>query len=381
MRRVCILGATGSIGTQTLNVIGQYPQDFYACALAARSDSEGLFRLARQFRPECCALVKRTNIPDDLKQINWFFGENAAEEMLAVCRADTALCAVVGIAGLGAVLKALENCERVLLANKEALVTGGHLVMEKAGRLGRELIPVDSEHSAIFQCLKAAGGNKPEGLILTCSGGALRERSTEQIENASVEDVLKHPTWRMGSKITVDCASLLNKGLEVIEAHYLFDMPLERIRVVIHPQSVIHSMVEFEDGAILAQLGNPDMRGPISYALAHPARIPYGGRRLSLEQIGSLTFYSPDDGRFPCLSYAREAMKAGGTAPVTLNGANEAAVEAFLKGEIRFGSIPRAIRYALDRLPAEPVLCVEDVFDADRKARETVMRFLKDERK
>ena len=377
MRSIAVLGATGSIGTQTLDIVRRYPDRFRACVLAANSDSEGLFRLAREFRPDVCALVKEPReIPDDLKGIDWIFGDDAAEKSLDATRADDALCAVVGIAGLGAVLKALDRCGRVLLANKEALVTGGELVMSKAARLGKPILPVDSEHSAIFQCLRASMGNAPARIILTCSGGALRAFERDKIENATVSDVLRHPTWKMGAKITVDCASLVNKGLEVIEAHHLFAMPPEKIDVVIHPQSVIHSMVEFEDGAILAQLGAPDMRGPISYAMGDPVRLDYGGRRLSFAELGALTFSAPDDARFPCLGYAIEALKAGGTAPVTLNGANEEAVAAFLGGKIRFGRIPVAIRRALDAAPTRPVRSVEDVYAADREARLLARRAL-----
>ncbi len=371
MRTISVLGATGSIGTQTLDVVRQYPALFKADALAAYSDAQGLFALAREFSPAHCALVKEAEVPEDLRFIDWHFGENAASEMLLAARTDDALCAVVGIAGLQTVLTALDTCGRVLLANKEALVTGGDLVMEKAKRLGRQLLPVDSEHSAIFQCLKAAEGNPARRIILTCSGGALRLKSKEEIENASVSDVLSHPTWRMGSKITVDCASLMNKGLEVIEAHYLFDMPLDKIDVVIHPQSVIHSMVEFEDGAVLAQLGNPDMRGPISYAMGHPGRIDYHGKKLDFTLLSALTFETPDTERFPCLNMAREALKAGGTAPVILNGANEVAVAAFLKNGIRFGQIPEIVMKTLERCPVTGVSSCEDVYAADRLARET----------
>ena len=369
MRSIAVLGATGSIGTQTLDIIERYPDRFRACALAARTDAEGLFRLARRFGPDCCALVDEAPVPDDLKGIQWFFGRDSAENMVSACGADDALCAVVGIAGLGAVLAALGSCERVLLANKEALVTGGDLVMEKARRLGRELLPVDSEHSAIFQCLKAAQGNPAGRIILTCSGGALRTWDKAAIENARVEDVLKHPTWRMGSKITVDCASLMNKGLEVIEAHHLFNMPSEKIDVVIHPQSVIHSMVEFEDGAVLAQMGNPDMRGPIGYAMGHPGRIGYGAKRLDFAALGALSFEKPDEERFPCLSYAREALEAGGAWPVTLNGANEEAVSAFLAGKARFGEIASTVRRVMDESGYEPVRDVSDVYRADALAR------------
>ena len=377
MRNIAILGATGSIGSQALDIIDKYPELFRACALAALNSDEKLFALARRYKPDCCALVKRSEIPEDLRHIRWFFGKDSAREMLKHSAADDALCAVVGIAGLGTVLSALDCCERVLLAHKEALVTGGSLVMDKARRLKRELLPVDSEHSAIFQCLKAAGDNSVKRIILTCSGGALRTWDKGRIENARVGEVLAHPTWRMGSKITVDCASLMNKGLEIIEASYLFDMPQEKIDVIIHPQSVIHSMVEFEDGAVLAQMGRPDMRGPIGYALAHPGRLDYGGEQLDFAAIGALTFEQPDTERFPCLTYARAALAKGGTAPVILNGANEAAVQAFLRGGIRFGDIARAVDGALNECAIKRIHAEEDIYEADLLARDSAVRILK----
>ena len=255
-------------------------------------------------------------------------------------------------------------------------MAGGDLVMERARSLNRQLLPVDSEHSAIFQCLRAREGNPVRHLILTASGGALRDRTAEEIENASVEDVLRHPTWRMGAKITVDCATMLNKGLEVIEAHYLFGMDADKIRVVVHPESVVHSMVEFEDGAVLAQLGNPDMRGPIGYAMGFPGRLPYGGEPLSLADVGSLTFRKPDTERFPCLPMAYEALRAGANAPVVFNGANEVAVEAFLGRRVRFGEIARCVRAALEAVPQREIRSLEDVFLADREARAYAQTFL-----
>ena len=252
-RKLAILGATGSIGTQALDVARRYPERFRVVCLTARSSAEKLFDLVREFRPRVAALdVGPKALPEDVRFCEWVFGKDSSARALQISGADDALCAVVGIAGLSNVWAALSCCERVLLANKEALVAGGNLVMERARSLNRQLLPVDSEHSAIFQCLRAQEGNPVRHLILTASGGALRDRTAEEVENASVEDVLRHPTWRMGAKITVDCATMLNKGLEVIEAHYLFGMDADKIRVVVHPESVVHSMVEFEDGAVLA---------------------------------------------------------------------------------------------------------------------------------
>ena len=288
---------------------------------------------------------------------------------IQAAKPQDALCAIVGIAGLDAVWAALDVCERVLLANKEALVTGGDLVMDKAARLGKPMLPVDSEHSAIFQCLQAKQGNPVRRLHLTASGGALRDWTADRMRTATVRDVLAHPTWRMGGKITVDCATMVNKGLEVIEAHHLFQMPAERINVVVHPQSVIHSMIEFEDGAVLAQLGNPDMRGPIGYAMGYPERLPYDARPLDFAALGHLTFAAPDLTRFPCLKMAYEALTAGGSMPVVLNGANEAAVAAFLREQIPFGCISEIIEETLERSPRTEIACIGDVHAADAAAR------------
>ena len=369
-KTIAILGATGSIGTQALDLVRRYPDRFSAACLTANSSSEKLFALVREFRPQAAGMVREPEaIPEDLNFCQWFFGPDCSSRVLEAVKPDAALCAITGIAGLDAVWTALDVCSQVLLANKEALVTGGDLVMEKARLLNKSLLPVDSEHSAIFQCLQAAQGNPVRSLLLTASGGALRDWPKERIDSARVEDVLRHPTWSMGRKITVDCASMVNKGLEIIEAHHLFHMPAEQIQVVVHPQSIIHSMVEFEDGAVLAQLGNPDMRGPIGYAMAYPERLPYEARRLSFSEIANLSFTAPDLTRFPALGYAIEALKAGGGMPIVLNGANEEAVAAFLDSRIPFGRIPEILRDALDRVPQRSVNCIADVYQTDADAR------------
>jgi 1-deoxy-D-xylulose-5-phosphate reductoisomerase len=367
-RTIAILGATGSIGTQALDIVRRRPDRFSAALLSAHSSSEKLFELVREFRPPVAALeLEPKQVPADLRFCQFFFGPDSSARALAASRAQDALCAVVGIAGLRAVWTALDECERVLLANKEALVTAGRLVMDKARRLGKPILPVDSEHSAIFQCLEGAGGNPVSRIILTASGGALRDFTKERMARATVADVLNHPVWNMGGKITVDCATMLNKGLEVIEARHLFDAP--KIDVVVHRQSVIHSMVEFEDGAALAQLGNPDMRGPIGYAMGYPSRIPYGAAPLNFAKIGALTFEAPDLDKYPLLARAYEAIQAGGSAPVVLNGANEAAVARFLRGEIPFGGIAQIVSRALDAVPVCPISSLDDVFFADAEAR------------
>ena len=377
-KTIAILGATGSIGTQALDLVRRYPDRFSAACLTANSSSDKLFALVREFRPQAAGMVCEPEaIPEDLRFCQWFFGPDCSVEVLKAVKPDAALCAITGIAGLDAVWTALDVCSQVLLANKEALVTGGDLVMEKARRLNKPLLPVDSEHSAIFQCLQAAQGNPVRSLLLTASGGALRDWPKEKIDSARVEDVLRHPTWNMGRKITVDCASMVNKGLEIIEAHHLFHMPAEQIQVVVHPQSIIHSMVEFEDGAVLAQLGKPDMRGPIGYAMAYPERLPYEAKRLSFAEIANLSFAAPDLTRFPALGYAIEALKAGEAMPIVLNGANEEAVAAFLDGRIPFGRIPEILRDALDRVPQRSVNCIADVYQTDADARACALEFIR----
>ena len=291
------------------------------------------------------------------------------QRMAAEVPADMVLVSVVGIAGLQSVMDALGANRQVLLANKEALVTGGHLVMDAAKRIGKPILPVDSEHSAIFQCLQGAGGNQPVRLLLTASGGPFRTWTREQMQNATRAQALKHPNWSMGAKITIDSASMFNKALEIIEAHWLFDMPPEKIQVVVHPQSIVHSAVEFADGAVLAQLGVPDMRVPIAYAMTYPRRIPTGSKPLDLFSIGTLTFEPGDPVRFPALRLAGECLNAGGAACTILNGANEMAVAAFLRDEIPFGAISRIVEGTLEACGAMPADTLEDIFHADLEAR------------
>ena len=378
MRTLAILGATGSIGRQTLDIVRCAGDKFKVTALAARSDADALFDLIREFHPAVAALcVEPKEIPADVRDCEWFFGEDAAIQAVRAAKADDVLSAVVGIAGLPAALEALEVSQRLLLANKESLVTGGSLVMGRAAALGKPVVPVDSEHSAIFQCLQARQGNPLRRLILTASGGPFRTWPKEDIERATAAQALGHPTWRMGPKITVDCASMMNKGLEVIEAHHLFSMPLEKIDVVVHPQSIIHSMIEFEDGAVLAQLGMPDMRVPIGYAMGYPERIPFGGERIDFAKLGQMTFEAPDMDRFPCLRMAIEAQRAGGVMPVALNGANEEAVAAFLAGRIPFGGIARVVETVLERTASRNVETLADVYEADARARAEAQAVLK----
>ncbi len=371
MRRIAILGSTGSIGTQSLDVIRRHPESFCAAALAARSSAAALAAQVREFSPAAAALVCPPEGFAGENNCEWSFGEEALLDICAREDVDAVLVAVVGIAGLPAVLRAIECGKTVLLANKEALVTGGALVMEAARRKGVSLLPVDSEHSAIFQCIQGRPNAHPRRIVLTASGGPFRTWSREQIERATVEQALRHPNWSMGRKITIDSASMVNKALEVIEARWLFDMAPEDIEVVVHPQSVVHSGVEFSDGALLCQMGLPDMRVPIAYAMSYPDRMGGVGERLDLTRAGALTFEAPDFARFPALKLAWEVLREGGDAPVRLNGANEVAVDLVLRGELPFFRIADLLAETLSREGARPVREVADVLDADRRARET----------
>lgn len=372
MQTIAILGSTGSIGTQALELVRLHPEEFRVVALTARSSREKLFEQVREFRPEVAGLtepIPMSEIPEDVRFCRWVMGEEALRVAAAEVPADMVLVSVVGIAGLQSVMDTLGANRQVLLANKEALVTGGHLVMDAAKRIGKPILPVDSEHSAIFQCLQGAGGNQPVRLLLTASGGPFRTWTREQMQNATRVQALKHPNWSMGAKITIDSASMFNKALEIIEAHWLFDMPPEKIQVVVHPQSIVHSAVEFADGAVLAQLGVPDMRVPIAYAMTYPRRIPTGSKPLNLFSIGTLTFEPGDPVRFPALRLAGECLNAGGAACTILNGANEMAVAAFLRDEIPFGAISRIVEGTLEACGAMPADTLDDIFHADLEAR------------
>ena len=379
MRTISILGSTGSIGTQALQLVALHPDRFQVKALTAHRNRELLFEQVRQFHPEMAGLtepIPMSDIPADLRGVRWVMGREALHAAAAEVSADMVLVSVVGIAGLQSVMDAIAAGRQVLLANKEALVTGGHLVMKAAAEAGKSLLPVDSEHSAIFQCLEAAHDNKPVQLLLTASGGPFRTWPKEKIERATVREALNHPNWSMGAKITVDSASMFNKALEIIEARWLFDMPPEKIQVVVHPQSIVHSAVAFADGAVLAQLGVPDMRVPIQYAMAWPERLTTGIHALDLFELGSLTFEKGDPERFPALRLAVESLNAGGAACTVLNGANEAAVAAFLREEIPFGAITRLVEGALEKLPGLPANSLEDIFAADALARQAVAELL-----
>lgn len=382
MRRISILGSTGSIGTQSLQIAALHPDLFRVAALTAHRNAEALFAQVRAFRPEMAGLsgmkAGEVEIPSDLHFCEWRFGEEA---LLCAARdvpSDDVLVAVVGMCGLPAVMAARRAGRRVLLANKEALVAGGELVMSACpdGPDGPTLIPVDSEHSAIYQCLKAAQGNRYEKILLTASGGAFRDYTKKQLQNATLAQALTHPNWSMGAKITVDSASMFNKALEVIEARWLFDAKPEQIQVVIHPQSVVHSMVQFGDGAVLAQLGAPDMRVPIAYAMAYPRRIATAAPTLDFTRLSQCTFAPVDDKRFPAVSMAYEALREGGAAACMLNAANEEANACFRAGRIAFTQIADTVRETLSCIGRRSAHTIEEVYEADALARAEAHRVM-----
>lgn len=360
MKSVTVLGATGSVGRRTLELVAQFPDRFRVGGLAARgSNLAVLTEQIRAHRPEAVALLDPAAADRLARELSpprpeLLVGPEGLVTLAAEVKADIVLSALVGGAGLLPTMAAIRAGRAVALANKETLVMAGALMTAAARERGVSLLPVDSEHSAIFQCLAGAEPREVRRLLLTASGGPFATWSRAALENVTVAEALRHPTWRMGAKITIDSATLMNKGLEVIEAHWLFGMPFDRVDVVVHPQSVVHSMVEFIDGSVLAQLSMPDMGIPILYALSYPERLPCPAPVLDLVQVGALTFRAPDPERFPCLALARQAGLAGGTAPVVLNAANEVAVAAFLAGRCRFMDIPRLIADALDRHAAAP---------------------------
>jgi 1-deoxy-D-xylulose-5-phosphate reductoisomerase len=370
-RRLLILGSTGSIGTQALDIVSR-SEDLELVGLSAERSWEALVEQARTHGVTRIALAD----PDAGARAAeaWTGGEvlTGAEGLVRLVvesGADLVLNALVGSAGLGPTVATLGEGMDLALANKESLVVGGDLVMQLAEATGAQVIPVDSEHSALHQLIAGERAGTVDKLVLTASGGPFRGRTRDQLEAVSIEEALNHPTWAMGGKITIDCATLMNKGLELIEAHHLFGTPYDRIDVVVHPQSIVHSYILLCDGAALAHLGHPDMRVPISYALHYPERVDVPVRPLDLAQLGALTFEPVDTHAFPCLRLAREAAAAGGTAPCVLNAANEVAVHAFLEGRLGFLGIPAVIEAALERLPPAPVLAFESLYEADREAR------------
>ena len=380
-KRIAILGSTGSIGTNALEVISHLGAGYKAIALSARRNTDLLLSQVREHKPAAVALAE--NGLDDaacseIRRLGTriYKGIEGLVEMVQRDDVDLVLAAIVGAAGLPAVLAAVDAGKTLALANKEALVVAGSLLIPEARKRNVTILPVDSEHSAIFQAIHCGGRSEIKRIILTASGGPFLNASKTEIENATPEQALAHPTWRMGNKVTIDSATLFNKGLELIEACWLFDLPPSMVQVVVHPESVIHSMVEFIDGSVIAQLSPPDMRTPIQYALTYPERSEGISRRMDWNTTFSLNFQPPDPERFPALKLAYQVAEAGGTLGAVMNAANEVAVEAFMAGKIRFGRIPQVVRSTIDRHKVQQKPSLDDLFEADRWARQQAESYL-----
>ena len=381
MKQIVLLGSTGSIGDSTLDIVTKFSDQFSILGLAARHSDEKLEQQIRAFRPKFVALADaaaaqrlRSRVSDPDVQI--LDGPNGVTEVATLPESDLVISAIVGGAGLVPTMAAIRAGRRVALANKEPMVMAGQLMQEEARRQEIPIFPVDSEHSAIFQSLAGHRREDVRRIILTASGGPFWDWTKEDMETATPEQALRHPNWDMGAKITVDSATLMNKGLEVIEARWLFDCPPAQLDVVIHRESIIHSLVEYRDGSVIAQLGLPDMRTPISYAMDHPRRVPLDPPALDLWRFGQLTFYQPDPIRFPCLRLAYEALAQGGTCPAILNAANEVAVEAFLHHKLPFGHIANVIERTVECTDVRPLTSLEDALEADRWARNKAAAFV-----
>lgn len=378
MKEIVLLGSTGSIGTNTLDIVDRFPDEFRVVGLTAGSNDEKLEEQIRRFRPSLVAMADpaaAARLRDRCRDltVKILSGPEGVAEVARVPGPTLAISAIVGAAGLLPTLSAIRTGKHVALANKEPMVMAGQLMREEAQAQGVRILPVDSEHSAIFQSLEGHRREDVRKIVLTASGGPLWEMSPADMQDVKPERALKHPNWKMGAKITIDSATLMNKGLEVIEARWLFDIPASQIEVLVHRESIIHSLVEYSDRSIIAQLGLPDMRTPISYAMKYPERLVLDLPSLDLADIGKLTFHRPDHDRFPCLQLGYDSLAAGGTMPATLNAANEVAVEAFLNGGIRFGEIAEIIRATMESHTRRELECLENALEADRWAREKAL--------
>lgn len=373
-KRVVIIGSTGSIGRQALEVIRRFPDRFEVVGLVGGANADLLAEQALEFRPKLVGIASKEQVQrlEQLLPSGWFslVGGGDTADIAAHPGADLVLLAAVGLAGLKPALAAVKAGKALAVANKESIVAAGHIIAEEAAKSGAILIPVDSEHSAVFQCLLGERKHLVRRIILTASGGAFRDRPLDQLSSVTPEEALAHPTWKMGKKVTVDSATLMNKGLEVIEAHRLFDIPVGKIETVLHHQSIVHSLVEFTDGSMKAQMSLPDMRIPIEYALFYPERGDWAPTELKLWEVGCLTFAALDMSRYPCLGLAYEAAKMGGTAPAVLSAADEVAVSAFLEGRLRFTNIAVVLEETLSKHTPWPACSIEDVMCADTWARD-----------
>jgi 1-deoxy-D-xylulose-5-phosphate reductoisomerase len=382
LKNISLLGSTGSIGRSTLSVVEKFPDRYRVVALAAGNNVDLLEAQVRRFRPSIASLASEQSAREleqrcgDLN-LRVFSGVEGLVRAASADEADLAVSAIVGTAGLVPTMAAIRAGKDVALANKEALVTAGELVMSECRARGTRLLPVDSEHSAIFQCLRAGAPGDVRKIILTASGGPFRGHTKEDLARVTLAQALRHPNWSMGKKITIDSATLMNKGLEVIEARWLFDIGADRIKVLVHPQSIVHSMVEYADGAVVAQLGMPDMKGPISYALSYPERLPDVSPPLDLAAVGTLTFEEPDLERFPCLAHAFGALAAGGTMPAVLSAANEVAVKYFIDQKIGYNDIAGVIGETMAAHTPASIETVEDALKADLWARRETEKIIK----
>lgn len=372
-RRIAILGSTGSIGTQALDVVSHHPELFQVEMLSAGSNASLLIEQARKFNPNAVVICNKDKYAEvkealDPLDIKVFAGVESAGDLAGGSNVDIVLAAMVGFSGLAPTISAMKKGKVIALANKETLVAAGSIITHLSREYNSPLIPVDSEHSAVFQCLQGERA-QVEKVLLTASGGPFFNLPKEDFEKITVEQALNHPNWKMGNKVTIDSASMMNKGLEIMEAAWLFNIPADKIEVVVHPQSIIHSMVQFTDGGIKAQLGYPDMRVPIQYALSYPYRISLDTKRLSFAELGQLTFFAPDLEKFPCLKIAYESFKKGGNIPCAMNAANEVAVAAFLRGQIRFTQIPQIIEKTIEKCNFVSSPGIEDIFETDKTSK------------
>lgn len=381
-KQICILGSTGSIGTQALDVIRQHPDLYEAYALTANDSVEKLAEQAREFNPAAVVIADEARY-EELKakladtDVKVYAGHKALCEIVEAGPVDMVLAALVGFAGLEPTIRAIKARKKICLANKETLVVAGELILDLVSKYHVDLLPVDSEHSAIFQCLVGEEMNEVDKILLTCSGGPFRNFTHEQLLTVTAADALRHPTWKMGAKITIDSASLMNKGFEVMEAKWLFGVPAEKIEVLVHPQSVVHSGVQFKDGVVKAQLGVPDMRLPIQYAFSFPKRLPLNGDRLDLFSTRKLEFFKPDVQKFPCLRLAYEALSEGGNMPCILNAANEVANAAFRRGECSFIGMAEVIERTMRQASFDKTPNLDTYFQTDAEARQIAASLLK----
>lgn len=379
VKKIALLGATGSIGTQTLDVIRTHRDEFSLVSMSVGQNIDKAREIVAEFQPRILSVSKKEDyevLKDEFLNITIVYGEEGLIEVATCSEADVVVTAVMGSVGLFPTIEAIRARKTIALANKETLVTAGHLVMKEAQEYGVSILPVDSEHSAIYQCLQGENVKEINRLIITASGGSFRDKTRQELEGVTVEEALNHPNWSMGAKITIDSATMMNKGLEVIEAHWLFNMPYEKIDVLLHKQSIIHSMVEFHDRSVMAQLGTPDMRVPIQYALTYPNRMVLPSTPLNLAEIGTLDFAKMDFERYRCLSFAFEAGKTGGTMPTVLNAANEQAVALFLEGKISFLQIEDVIEKALNWHTVQQNPCLQTIKEVDLETRSYVLSLI-----